>query len=122
VGWLSRDHSFPTATPSESLVSSLANLVSAPVNLYRGIHLCEFCPPPPEKLSPGGIPMLDPPPGTFGNGEIRVCGEDGITFVAPVLVLHYVTVHQYAPPAAFVRAAKSAQARPNNSLVRTREE
>jgi hypothetical protein len=48
--------------------------------------------------------MLDPKPGTMGNGEIRVLGADGVTFVAPVLILHYVTEHHYLPPPQFVDA------------------
>jgi hypothetical protein len=52
-----------------------------------------------------------------------VPGEDGITYVAPVLVRHYVEVHQYAPPPAFVRAClvRAGGLMPNKSLERTRE-
>jgi hypothetical protein len=46
--------------------------------------------------------MLDPLPGTTGNGEIRVFGANGITYVAPVLVVHYIAVHDYLPPKEFV--------------------
>ena len=71
VGWLSREHSFDRAHCDERFVSELARLVAQPVNLLRGSHLCEFCPAPPTVLSKGGIPMLNPPPDTTGNGEIR---------------------------------------------------
>jgi hypothetical protein len=40
----------------------------------------------------------------MGNGEIRVTGRNGNIYVAPVLVLHYVVVHGYAPPPEFVDA------------------
>jgi hypothetical protein len=57
------------------------------------------------KMSPGGIPMLDPLPGTTGNGEIRITASNGITYVAPILILHYVVAHGYLPPQEFVDAA-----------------
>lgn len=108
VGWLSREQSFPRAAPDSHFVDALRRLAAHPTNLFRGSHLCEFCPPPPQILSTGGIPMLDPKPGTTGNGEIRVLGVDGVTFVAPVLILHYVTEHHYSPPQQFVDAVLRA--------------
>jgi hypothetical protein len=103
VGWLSAEHPFPIGVSDGRFVQVLERLVASPVNLYRGSHLCEFCPCPPTILSRGGIPMLDPPPGTTGNGEIRVIDGEGV-YVAPTLILHYVVVHQYRPPEAFVDA------------------
>jgi hypothetical protein len=91
VGWLARRHSFPVARPAAELVSALNNLVASPVNLFRGKHQCEFCRKP-----------------ALGNGEIRVVGVDGVTYVAPVLIRHYVEVHHYAPPDAFVQACLAA--------------
>jgi hypothetical protein len=46
--------------------------------------------------------------GTMGrqrssNGEIRVSGE-GIVFAVPVLIVHYIEVHSYLPPAQFLKA------------------
>jgi hypothetical protein len=49
--------------------------------------------------------MLVPLPGTTGNGEIRVIATAGATtYVAPVLVLHYVVAHGYLPPQEFIDA------------------
>jgi len=105
VGWLSSDHPFSTGAQNERLIAALQRLVEFPVNLFRGSHLCEFCPSPPMKLSPGGLRFLDPVPGTTGNGEIRITAGNGVTYVAPVLVLHYVVAHGYSPPQEFVDAA-----------------
>ncbi|WP_456057522.1 DUF7919 family protein [Aliidongia dinghuensis] len=69
VGWLSSAHSFPCGAPSDRLTDALRRLVASPVNLYRGSHRCEFCPPPPTKLSPGGMPMLASLPGTRGTAR-----------------------------------------------------
>jgi hypothetical protein len=36
------------------------------------------------------------------SAEIRVASTSGVTYAAPVLILHYVEAHKYLPPAAFV--------------------
>jgi hypothetical protein len=107
VGWLSREHSFPTGGVSDAFINVLRRLVASPVNLYRGYHICEFCPEPSEFLGPTGLRMIDPPKDTMGNGEIRVVGSNGLVYVAPALVAHYVEAHNYSPPAEFIRAVLS---------------
>jgi len=103
VGWLGAEHPFPVAPPDSELVSALRELTARPINLYRGKHQCEFCPaPPPEERN--GLLLSTAPEEILGNGEIRVEGFKGITYVAPVLVRHYVEAHQYAPPPGFVEA------------------
>lgn len=104
VGWLSADHAIPMATPSERFVTALRKITAEPINLYRGSHICDLCPRPPMILSQGGIPLLDAPAEIIGNGEIWVRGRDGLTYVAPTLVYHYVVEHHYSPPKAFVDA------------------
>jgi hypothetical protein len=54
--------------------------------------------------------MLDPLPGTTGTGEIRVSSTNGVTYVAPVLIVHYVVGHAYLPPEEFVDATIRAVA------------
>jgi hypothetical protein len=65
--------------------------------------------------------MLDPLPGTTGNGEIRVTATNGINYVAPVLILHYVGAHEYLPPKEFIdavmRAARWQSREPTNPSV-----
>ncbi|AVP96808.1 hypothetical protein C7S18_06155 [Ahniella affigens] len=108
VGWLAREHPFASGEVPKEFLMALRKLVASPVNLYRGSHICELCPAPPLRLSPGGIPMLYPPPETTGNGEIRIRGLRGLVYVAPVLVAHYVEAHKYLPPAEFIEAVASS--------------
>ena len=111
VGWLSAAQAFPVGIPDERLVHALGRLIASPVNLYRGWHICEFCPSPPTIVSPRRLRMLDPPQRTMGNGEIRIVATaSGITYVAPVLVLHYVVAHGYLPPQVFIDAVVEATA------------
>lgn len=121
VGWLSRDRAFQEGSVPAAFVSKLEQLIRQPVNLYRGSHLCEFCPEPPVRITPGGLKVLESPPGTNGNGEIRVRGKNGVTYVAPVLIHHYVTRHGYLPPAEFIDAVEQA-AMPNDAQERKCED
>jgi hypothetical protein len=105
IGWLSGDHAFTTGEVPDSFVACVRELVASPVNLYRGFHDCEFCPEPPVTVR-NGIRLKEGPPGTTGNGEIRVIGQDGITYVAPALLLHYIEAHGYQPPPAFIVAVR----------------
>ena len=106
VGWLSRDHDYQTGKTAPEFLEAMRALVAAPVNLFRGAHLCEFCPAPPVVTTPKGLRLIEPPPGTSGNGEIRVVASDGRTYVAPVMVLHYIQAHGYRPPQAFIEAVQ----------------
>jgi hypothetical protein len=107
VGWLSKEHPYLQGAAPAELLLRLAELVRSPVNLYRGSHICEFCPAPPTIISPGGIRMLNPPPETRGNGEIRIRVHKGTVYVAPVLIHHYVAAHAYLPPDEFLEAVKT---------------
>ena len=63
---------------------------------------------PPLVVSSTGRRVITPPGDTMGNGEIRVAGSAGVVYVAPVLVAHYVEVHNYCPPEEFIVAVISA--------------
>ncbi len=103
IGWLSRAHSYPRGETSREFIAALQRMVANPVNLYRGSHVCEFCPEPPVTLR-NGRKWIEPAPGTTGNGEVRVNEAGGPTYVAPALVLHYIQVHAYLPPEPFIKA------------------
>lgn len=111
VGWLARGHVLPTGDVPEDFVAKLRRLTKSPENLYRGYHSCELCPPAPVVVDSTGRRVIDPPGDTMGNGEIRVAGTDGIVYVAPVLVAHYVEVHRYRPPDVFIMAVLSNEER-----------
>ncbi len=94
VGWLSSEHPIFTGDVPEGFLDRLRDLCqNQKVNLCRGSHRCEFCPPRP----------LHRDPNIDGNGEIRVT-RNGITYAAPVLIAHYVEAHRYLPPQDFILA------------------
>lgn len=91
VGWLAP--STHTPTTGEAPQSFLERLKVLPIgHPYRGWHVCEWC----KRES--------------GNGDVRVPG-DGVVYVAPALIAHYVEVHGYLPPQAFIDAVLAVGAR-----------
>jgi hypothetical protein len=92
IGWLRRDTNFATGSVAPDFLEKLALHCQAEYRVCetRAARLCPLC----NQAVPG-----------FGTGEIRVIGADDI-YAAPDLVLHFVEVHAYRPPAAFVGAVR----------------
>jgi len=112
VGWLDGIHPFPKGPVESYLVEKIKWLAKKPVELYRGVHVCELCIEPPdlEKTTMTNRVIVDPncswakwAAQRSGSGEIRVI-YGRVTFAAPVLIVHYIEEHRYLPPAQFLRA------------------
>lgn len=93
VGWLSKDEPFEQGDVSPGFAEKVA--AWPVVNLYRGWHSCPFC---------QAVDLTRIERWRSGNGEIRVPGLDGVVYVAPQLVAHYIAAHQYLPPQGFIDA------------------
>jgi hypothetical protein len=78
---------------SEAFLEALRKHVSTPWQpvVAAGSHRCEFC----SVISDGRF--------TRGSSNIWIPSE-GVVYVAPELVLHYVEAHNYRPPAGFITA------------------
>ena len=93
IGWLDRDHEFPQGDVPAGFVERLEQFVAHSHESARelgfptflGFHECGFC------------------GNANGDGEFGV-PRGQLLFVAPVLILHYVSAHRYLPPADFVTA------------------
>lgn len=96
VGWLDPRHEFPTGDVAPAFVETVRGLTAHAWQpcLYRGLHRCELCPP-------------EEAPAEHRN--LFVPG-DGVVFASPVLIVHYVEAHGYAPPSAFVAAVERCPA------------
>ena len=118
VGWLDGIHPFPKGHVASQLIEKMKGLATKPVELYRGKHLCEVCVQPKDIIKtfiPNRVKVLDPEgqwmkwaDSRSSNGEIRVL-SDGITYAAPVLIVHYIEEHGYLPPAQFLEAIDKAE-------------
>jgi len=95
----------------------MRRLASKPVELYRGVHVCELCIEPPNLVKNGLPNRVSNPECSWGqwiagpksNGEIGV-SRGGTTFAAPVLIVHYIEAHRYLPPEEFLKAVEVAPA------------
>jgi hypothetical protein len=96
VGWLSKDHSFTWGTTDPDIVTELKHRPI--VNRCKGSHNCEFCNYATYKEYHDN--------GASGNGEIIVKSKSGIYYVMPVLVVHYIEVHNYRLPLEVEEALK----------------
>ena len=106
VGWLDKEHLFPTEVPDAEVVYRLEQALWDRVWAAAGHHLCEFC----EGSQFGIAVKVDGVPGILGSAEIRVPG-DGVTYACPDLIYHYVRDHHYRPPDEFVRALRRYERR-----------
>jgi hypothetical protein len=99
IGWLDAEHPYPTGAVPDGLLPRLEELAEARVAQTRGYHFCEFCPRGPDREL---IPRE--------SAEFRVKG-DGVVYAVPQLALHYISAHNYLPPAEFCAAAMTATER-----------
>jgi hypothetical protein len=102
VGWLTRDKPFPTGEVSEEVFEKLCQLLVNPWNpaYPMGLHLCELC------RFTGGT----------GTGQFKgfsVSGtsaaslfvpDDGVIYVSPSSIAHYIDAHAYQSPDEFCQA------------------
>jgi hypothetical protein len=93
VGWLERGKPFATGEVDRAVYDALIEMRKNPWQplVCLGLHECGLC--------------------RFG-GEARGCANlivpaNGIMYVAPELVVHYMNAHGYAPPGEFCRAVLS---------------
>jgi hypothetical protein len=103
IGWLDPAFEFAVAAPSADVLERIWRFSSISVSPTRGLHACPFCAPTPANFTErGGVQML------LGSAEIRIFTPDGsAAFASPNLLYHYVAVHQYRPPLAFLEALKA---------------
>jgi hypothetical protein len=116
VGWLDGTHPFPKGSVESRMIEKMKLLAEKPVELYRGKHVCELCVEPPDlqKTTMPNRVVLDPDCSwakwvdqRSSNGEVRVA-RGGVTFAAPVLIVHYIEEHCYLPPTRFLQAIEQA--------------
>ena len=93
IGWLSQEHSFPTGEVPREFLDALLRHTCRPWQpvIACGAHACEFCQPD----SNGRY--------IAGSSNVWIPAED-VVYVAPTLVFHYIEVHGYCPPEAFIKA------------------
>ena len=116
IGWLERCAPYPKGVVAPDLVEKLLALCKFPVNRYRGWHDCHFCKEYPVRVTDSQEEFC------LGDGEIRVPSADGkVVYVAPNLIYHYISAHDYLPPDVFLDALHAFSI-PNPAVVWILEE
>jgi hypothetical protein len=93
VGWLGDGQPIRTGPTSAAFRAALKDLCDNRIGLHRGFHVCQYC----RRDSRDDWH-------TIGNGQIRIRAQNGLWYVAPTMIHHYVVEHDYQPPDEFIRA------------------
>jgi len=102
VGYLSREHDFSKGEISEVVFERLASLAVLPLWESAGYHRCDLgsCGTSQQENEDYWRSTRIP---QSCSTEILVPG-DTVLYVAPALILHYIHIHNYQPPACFLEA------------------
>jgi hypothetical protein len=90
IGWLERGKPFSVGEVQPEVYAALREMTTAPWRpvTMMGWHSCDLC-------------LYEP--ATHGSDNLFIPG-DGVIYVCPALITHYMNVHAYQPPAPFCRA------------------
>jgi hypothetical protein len=100
IGWLSGEQPFSTGVLADCDLYMARFSDALQSDHAWGYHTCEFCSHDacPHQQGKGQICQV-----ASGNGVALVPGSRYL-FVTPVMLGHYITIHQYLPPAEFLDA------------------
>ncbi|MEZ4339376.1 MAG: hypothetical protein R3B82_22360 [Sandaracinaceae bacterium] len=95
VGWLDALHTFETGPISSEDFERLCRLLVSPWQpvVAAGVHGCELC----RHTSGPSLLRYRDVEVPLGVANVFVPAE-GVIYVAPSLIVHYIDAHQYRPP------------------------
>jgi len=90
VGWLARGKPHTTGPVDRRVYAALIEMQMNPWQPFvaMGSHACELC-------------QFD---GQNGRVNLFIPADDGVIYVCPELIVHYVNAHSYRPPEPFCQA------------------
>lgn len=100
VGWLNLESEFSQGEIPKSTFHKLKSLVGGSgvfqplVEPIRESLVCEMC---------GAFELLDSAGKILPSAELWISAHETI-YAAPIMILHYIEVHNYLPPAEFISA------------------
>ncbi|WP_052549057.1 hypothetical protein [Enhygromyxa salina] len=93
VGWLDLDAPFLEGAVPAQAIARIEAAIPLYLNAMRGIHGCPFCGDSDIYADIDGKSTL------LGMSDIWIPSKLSETvYIAPSLILHYITAHQYMPP------------------------
>lgn len=116
IGWLDSSGNFSTGKVSDNFLSKLESIIvgntifDASFNRIRGLHSCNICSEIGLEVYSGGCSEV------LGMSEILIPDVSGNGyFASPSLIYHYISVHNYLPPKAYLNAVLSIDTERNFS-------
>ena len=93
VGWLGNEFEFSTGKVSLQFFNKLQDLVQHPWQpiVSAGFHVCELC------------QFQDYVHTAKGTSNLFI-PFNGVIYLAPELIVHYINAHHYLPPVIFIEA------------------
>ena len=104
IGWLERGKPFPVGGVQPEVYAALREMTNAPWRPFitMGWHWCDLC-------------LCEP--AAQGADNLFIPG-DGVIYVCPALITHYMNVHGYQPPAPFCRAVLECPSMESTAYLR----
>lgn len=112
VGWLGKDSEFKTfdditkTALTDEVMNALLELCCKTRAQMRGWHDCELCDKEVTKTGDYRKVYFDKNEYLLGSGEMGVACHSFL-MVAPNLIYHYITKHNYLPPDVFIEGIKN---------------
>ena len=100
VGWLEKGYDFTVGGVPDGFLDKIFEYSLRPAIASRGSHPCDFC----EVQTFSMTVMHGKIKKNLGSNVIQVVGKNGIVYMAPDLIYHYVEAHNYRPPQEFIDA------------------
>lgn len=107
VGWLDVESSFPKGKFPKEIFIKLQALVASRslfrplVESLRESCACQLC---------GPLELLDSAGKILPNAELWIPGVETL-YASHIIILHYISVHNYLPPAEFIAAIEAVDER-----------
>ncbi len=103
IGFLSGSHKFVRGPIPREILHTLIELTKTLYIQHRGCYVCDICEPTTEVKS--NSEYLSAWESTrHGSALFRVVSKSGQAYIAPTLIVHYITEHQYRPPDEYLEA------------------
>lgn len=122
VGWLDRDHPFPRGPVATQVMNRLVELAADPWEPmhFMGLVLCGFC-----NVDGNNREEVWRVTHVRFSGRLVNVGASNLfipgakrVYVAPSLILHYISAHQYKPPDVFCDAVVACPPMRSRSYAR----
>lgn len=88
IGWLDVGYTFEKGNVPDEFIEKLKHLPI--ISQHLGSHICPFC-------------------GNDKSSNVRIVIGNGVYYMTPAMIAHYVEKHNYKPPQEFIEAVMNTE-------------